>query len=248
MPGASAPWPSVTTVIPAFNAEAFLGEAIESVFSQDYPDVEVIVVDDGSTDGTAELAECFSGVRLIGQRNQGPAAARNAAIAAARGELIALLDADDLMAPGRLRTQAGYLMSHPEAAGVIGLQENVFVGGVDPPQWIARHEARPEEDPNGNSLPINGDHAAPSLVARRRVYDTVGGYDPSYLYAEDVDWFLRVLETGMTIGTIDEVVLIRRFHGSNMTYDQGAMRQGVFRAFKGRIDRNRRRGSAPRPE
>jgi glycosyltransferase involved in cell wall biosynthesis len=240
--------PLVTTVIPAYNAERFLGEAIESSLEQDYPAQEVIVVDDGSEDRTAEVAEGYEGVRLMRQPNQGPAAARNTAIAAARGESIALLDADDRMASGRLRKQVGYLLEHPEAAVVLGLQELLMEPGVEVlPGWAGA--GRGPLDPSvGPPTPFSGAYAAATVVAWRTAYEAVGNYDVSLRYGEDVDWLLRVMEAGMTVGTFDEVVLLRRLHGENMTYDQEAMRHGLFAAFKRRIDRRRAAGSAPDSE
>ncbi|MBI4573499.1 MAG: glycosyltransferase family 2 protein, partial [candidate division NC10 bacterium] len=106
--------PLVSVILPVYNGERFLAAAIASILAQDYQPIEVIVVDDGSTDGTAAIARSFQGVRYLYQPNQGPAFARNAGIAVARGAFIAFLDADDLMVPTRLSVQAGYLLAHPE--------------------------------------------------------------------------------------------------------------------------------------
>src|SRR5690349_4969777 len=115
--------PLVSVVIAAYNTEAYIGEALESVLSQDWRPFEVIVVDDGSTDGTADVVKRFGRVRYIWQENAGPGAARNTAIAASDGDLIAITDSDDLVAPGRLSLQARYLIDHPEVDAVLGRQE-----------------------------------------------------------------------------------------------------------------------------
>jgi glycosyltransferase involved in cell wall biosynthesis len=91
--------PLVSVVTPVYNGEAFLRETLESIFAQDYEPFEVIVVDDGSTDGSAAIARSYPAARYIRQHNQGPAAARNAGIAAARGEFLAFVDADDVALP-----------------------------------------------------------------------------------------------------------------------------------------------------
>lgn len=104
---------SITAAIPAYNAERYLGQAIESVLAQTHPCAEIIVVDDGSSDGTAEVAAAFPGVRYIYQANQGDAGARNRAITEATGDLIAFLDADDVWKPEKLRLQAEMFRSKP---------------------------------------------------------------------------------------------------------------------------------------
>src|SRR3954468_8267905 len=95
----------VTVVIPVYNGERFLGEAIESALGETHQPVEVIVVDDGSTDGSAAVAESYPEARLLRAENGGPGAARNVGVAAARGEAVANLDADDLMVPERVERQ-----------------------------------------------------------------------------------------------------------------------------------------------
>jgi len=99
--------PLVSVVIPVYNAEPFLREALDSVLAQDYEPFEVIVVDDGSTDGSGTIARSYPEVRYLRQENQGPAVARNAGIAAAQGEFLAFFDADDVMLPNKLSVQVG---------------------------------------------------------------------------------------------------------------------------------------------
>jgi glycosyltransferase involved in cell wall biosynthesis len=245
--------PAVSTIVPAFNAERFLGEAIESVLAQDYRPHEVVVVDDGSTDGTAEVAAAFPEVQLIRQANLGPAAARNAAIEAASGELIALLDADDLMEPDRLETQVTYLLEHPEAAAVLGRQELLIESGVDPPRWATELPAMIESvGGKGMSerIPVLPDHPTPSMLARRSAFEQVGPYDTSFRLGEDVDWVIRAWECGLELAAVDDVVIRRRVHGANLTYDEAGCMRALLRMLKTRIERGRRggTGSAALPE
>jgi glycosyltransferase involved in cell wall biosynthesis len=110
---------TLSAVIPAYNAEAWLGQAIESALAQEEVALEVVVVDDGSTDGTAEVLATFGDrIRLVRQANRGLPAARNAGIAAARGDLVAFLDADDTWEPSKSRRQLAYLAAHP-ACGLV---------------------------------------------------------------------------------------------------------------------------------
>ena len=107
--------PLVTVVVPAYNSSAFLRQAVDSALGQTYPFVEVIVVDDGSTDGTTEVVAGYgSKIVFIHQRNAGVAAARNTALRVARGELVAYLDADDVWDPDKVRRQVEFLAAHPE--------------------------------------------------------------------------------------------------------------------------------------
>jgi len=229
--------PLVSTIVPVFNGERFLGEAIESALAQDHRPHEVVVVDDASTDGTAGVAAGFPGVKLIQlETNSGPAAARNAAIAASSGEFIALFDADDLMAPRRLTTQVGYLVEHPDAAGVLGREALAVEPGVERPRLNALVEPGnepPQTETDPRYYPVG------TLVARRAAYEQVGPFDESFRIAEDVDWMLRAKDMGLQIGLIDEVVHYRRFHGDNLTYDWQAARKATLRAFKRRIERKR---------
>ena len=115
--------PLVSVVMAAYNAEEFIRPALESLFAQDWDPFETIVVDDGSSDATAEIAESFSRVNCIRQENGGAAAARNAGAAAANGEFVANFDSDDLLPPTRLTDQVSYLIAHPEVGCVFGRQE-----------------------------------------------------------------------------------------------------------------------------
>ena len=106
--------PRVSVIIPAYNADRYIAEAINSIFSQSYQDYEIIVVDDGSTDSTPEILQSYgSRIHSISQTNGGMAAARNLGIAAAKGELIALLDHDDIFLPDKLPAQVACFDSHP---------------------------------------------------------------------------------------------------------------------------------------
>ena len=222
--------PAVTTIIPVYNGERFLGEAIETSLSQDYEPHDVIVIDDGSTDGTAEVAARYP-VRLLQQENAGVAAARNAGIAAAGGELIALLDADDRSAPGRITAQAEILAANPDAACVLGL-ETVFVEeGITEPHWISVLPRR--ED--GTSIaypPATG-------LYRRETLLRFGGFDPEMRMGEDGDLVLRLKDAGLEVICADLPAVERRMHGANLTANEAELRVGLANVLKRRIDRKR---------
>ena len=220
--------PLVSVVIPVFNGERFLREAVESVLAQQYSHLEIIVVDDGSTDGTASVARSLSEtVRYFYQTNQGPAAARNRGIEQAQGSLIAFADADDLWPADKLALQLPYLIKTPAIDIVLGRIQQVMVSGPTQAQEPA--------------FSVN----LGSAVIRRSVFERVGLFDETMRYSEDVDWFMRAREGGATIVTIDAVTLFYRQHEENMTRGKSAAELNVLKALKKSLDRRREQtGSA----
>ena len=221
--------PLVTVVVAVHNGERFLRPALESLYDQDYEPFEVVFVDDGSTDGSAAIARAFPGIRYVHQENQGLAAARNTGLSLARGQLLAYLDDDDLIPPYKLRRQAEYLVANPEVGCVLGRQEIMLEPGVDPPEWLTRD-------------PVFGDlDGVPfvSAMIRTQLLRDVGGFDPSFRFAEDRDLFVRLRERGVRIEVIPEVLLYRRFHGENMNFRMRPDKHPLLRSLKAKIDRER---------
>jgi glycosyltransferase involved in cell wall biosynthesis len=233
------PRPLVSVIIPAYDGERFIAEALDSALGQSWEPVEVIVVDDGSSDRTAEIAGAYPEVQLIRQANAGPAAARNTGIRAASGELICRLDQDDLMPADRLETQAGYLLSHPEVGGVLGREELLVEPGIEPPLW-ARAQRLPRPGQPGGEPNRDPIYPPSTLVARRWAFERIGLFSEQVHWSDDVDWVFRARDRGLRIATVDQVVLIHRLHGGNLTYDTATQMSGLARALKGRIDRHRR--------
>jgi glycosyltransferase involved in cell wall biosynthesis len=223
----------VTVIVAAYNGERFLSQALESVFSQEYDSFEVVFVDDGSTDGTGEIAQSFP-VRYLHQENQGLPAARNAALRVARGEFVAFADDDDLLPPSKLTVQARFLSEHPETGCVLGRQEWIVEDGVQAPEL--------KRDPIFGEL---GGIQLVSAMFRRAVLDGLGGFDPTYRYAEDRDLFVRMRERGVEIEVLPGVVLHKRLHGSNMTMNQPESHP-LLRSLKEKLERERKAGSSVR--
>lgn len=199
--------PLVSIIIPVYNGEAFLAKTLQSVFAQDYRPIEVIVVDDGSTDRTAEIAQSFSNVRYIYQPNQGPAYARNQGIAAAQGDLLAFLDADDTWLVEKISAQVNYLEEHPHIGFVVTHMHVELEPGAEwPPNFNRQHY---EKDPPC-MLPS-------ALVVRKEVMQQIGVFDVRYRHANDSDWFLRARDAGVPMGIIPRVLLIKRMHSSNLS-------------------------------
>jgi glycosyltransferase involved in cell wall biosynthesis len=215
--------PLVSVVIPVFNGERFLREAVQSVLDQQYAPLEIIIVDDGSTDGTATVARSLPAtVRYLHQPNQGPAAARNRGIEQAQGGLIAFADADDLWPPAKLELQLPYLISDPGVEIVMGRVQLLSETGL-----------------TESAFSVNLGCA----VIRKSVFDRVGLFDETMRYSEDVDWFMRARESGAAIMTIDAVTLFYRQHEQNMTRGKSTSELNVLKALKRSLDRRRERAS-----
>jgi glycosyltransferase involved in cell wall biosynthesis len=230
------PDPLVTVVVPAFEAGGFLAASLASVLAQDWRPLEALVVDDGSTDGTAAVADAIAGqapeVRLVRRpRNGGAAAARNAALALARGDLVTFLDADDRMTPGRLAFQVRFLAEHPDADVVVGAQAVEVDPGVEPPGWM---RLPPERRPR---------HYPMSMMARRAAFDTVGPFDAALRVGSDADWLFRASAAGVRIALVDRVLVHRRLHGRNLTYRSEDLRRALLGSLRRRIARPGRAGA-----
>jgi glycosyltransferase involved in cell wall biosynthesis len=197
--------PLATIVIAAYNAEAFVGKAIESALAQSYEPLEVVVVDDGSTDSTGDVVRSYDRVRYVHQENRGPSAARNRGLEEAEGVFVGFLDADDEALPAKMTLQVGYLLEHPEVGCTLGRQEVSFEG-EGAPDWISTD-------------PVYGDFAGiplMSLVARRST----------------------LLERGIVVEVVPEVVLRRLFHGENLSFERTGSHP-ILRSLKAKLDRTR---------
>lgn len=216
---------SVSVVIPAYNAAAFLAEAVASALGQSRPPLEVIVIDDGSTDGSPAIARGVgSRVRVISQENRGAAAARNRGIEAASGEWIAFLDADDLWVPTKLEEQLAFLESHAECAAVYAQMVNFSAdrGTAGLPQPDVVHSGWLFD-----RLLVENFVPLPSLVVSAEALRLVGGFDDSLATAEDTNLLLR-LALRHQIGGLARPLLRRRLHGSNLS-DRGDVEVGTLK-------------------
>jgi glycosyltransferase involved in cell wall biosynthesis len=235
-------WPKVSVVVPAYNAETYLREALESTLVQTVPAHEIIVVNDGSTDGTGALADEYARVhphvQVIHRENGGPAAARNAAIAAATGEFLTFLDADDAMVPSRIESQVGYLLTHPDTDIVIGSVERISEGDVEVHVEFLRHEQIAEDRAKGINLMV--------MTARASVFAMLGAFDPSYRLSEDWQWLLRAHTREVTVAFVPRREGRRRLHEKNISNAVDDVRHQMFRALRDHIREQRGEGEPPR--
>ncbi|MGH7570391.1 MAG: dTDP-4-dehydrorhamnose reductase, partial [Gemmatimonadota bacterium] len=199
--------PLVSCIIPAFNGAAFLGPALDSIRGQTYPTLEIIVVDDGSSDGTADLVSKYGhGVRYVWQENAGPAAACNHGMRRSRGRFFAFLEQDDLWHPRKVELQMQALEGTP-IDYCVTMIENFL---EDAP---AAHETRLPATRTG---PLPG-YVTQTLLAPRSTFRRVGPFDTERRFSHGTEWFLRARARGLRGELIHEVLVRRRIHGANVS-------------------------------
>jgi glycosyltransferase involved in cell wall biosynthesis len=222
--------PLISCIVPVFNGERYLTEALESILKQTYRPLEIIVVDDGSTDGTRALVASYGDqVRYLWQPNSGPATARNQGLSAASGEFVAFLDADDLWHPEKLERQLSRFEARPELDVCVTHVQNF---------WIP--ELRQEEahfHSHRFSQPLPG-YCTQALLARRAFFDTAGLFRNQLRAVDDTDWFLRAAEQGAVMECMPNVLVYRRLHHTNLSRTPLAY-SVLLEVVKASLDRRR---------
>lgn len=201
--------PGVSCVIPTHNGERYLALSIRSVLEQTHPVSDIIVVDDGSTDGSARIIDSFGPpVRRVSVSRGGPAAARNRGTAESRSDFIAFLDHDDLWHPRKIERQRAAFRRNP-SLDLCLTDVEIFWG----PEMTAARD-RYADLPRATRVP---GYATISLLARRAAFDTVGPLDETLWYADAVDWFLRAERLGLKSKIIPDLLVRHRMHANNLT-------------------------------
>lgn len=204
--------PLISVIIPVYNGAAFLADAIASVRVQTYRPIELIVVDDGSTDQTAQVVQALGAdLCYLYQPNQGPAAARNQGLALAQGELIAFLDADDLWPADKLTQQAACLMADEQVQVVWGNTQMCSY-------------------PSDAALPLAPSRAPllGSLLCRRTIFQQIGGFEPTLRLGEDIDWLRRLAAAGIAVQLSPHLALLYRMRPGSLTYGRPLQTLGWF--------------------
>jgi glycosyltransferase involved in cell wall biosynthesis len=221
--------PFVSVVIPTYNYGRFVTAAVDSVLAQTFPAGEIIVVDDGSTDDTAERLRPYGDrIRYIRQENQGLPAARNTGIRAARGELIALLDSDDLWHPRKLELQVRHLAASPDtglvaADSVPGLEQGWPEVGTDAPL--------PFQSFSVEDILVRSRFGPSGVLVRKECFDTVGLFDPALRSAEDRDMWLRIAARFRVV-KLAVPLWWYRLHGGNMSAAAARMEENEMKVLR----------------
>jgi glycosyltransferase involved in cell wall biosynthesis len=224
---------SVSVVVPVYNRERYLRESLDSVLTQGAVVSEIVVVDDGSTDGSVAVAESYGPpVRCVVQKNAGAASARNRGVQQATGEYIAFLDSDDIWMPGKLAAQLRAFADKPELDIVFGETEQFISPELD-------EETRRRLQCPAGAMP---GYLVGAMLAKRTVFDRVGSFDTQWHVGEFIDWYVRARETGIRSAMLPVLVLRRRLHGTNTMITQRDSQRDYLRIVKASLDRRR---SAP---
>lgn len=238
--------PTISVVIPAFNAARYVDACLDSVFSQsgDFK-LEVIVVDDGSTDDTVRCLERRPGVRLHRQAQRGPSAARNIGIAMAIGEYVAFLDVDDLWPPGSLNTRFSLMTRYPDAGLAFGdcrqfdeagpHPDTVFgEGGYDPSRF-----GHQERVPRAYAqLFENNFITTGSVLAKTALLKELGGFDENLRFVEDMDLWLRIAARYPIVYS-SQICLLRRLHDQNTSRNAEEMSYAYLKVLERQTQVNR---------
>ncbi len=221
--------PLISVVIPSYNHAHFIGEAIASALAQNYARIEVIVVNDGSSDDTAKVAARFPEVRYVEQPNRGLAAARNAGLALCRGELVVFLDADDRLLPGALDTGMRAIAGHPAAGFAAGYSRFVSRDGTALP--TDQPPRTPGEDPYIYLLRRNRIRNPAIVIFRREVVERAGGFSSDVNACADYDLYLRISRSWPVVFH-NHVVADYRKHGENMSDNAALMLRQLLRVMR----------------
>jgi glycosyltransferase involved in cell wall biosynthesis len=224
----------ISCIIPCYNAERFLGEAIESILAQTLLPAEIVVVDDGSTDGSAAVAAQFAGrVSYLRQENAGPAAARNAGLDATRGDFVAFLDADDCWHPQKLQRQAERFAESPRIDSCVTHLTPVWEDEVRHEQAALQGHVRTADSVPG--------YVMQTLLARRSAFERAGKLDSALRFGEDTEWFSRARDLGVVLELLPDALVYRRFHAHNLTRIRGnaKLKSSLLDIVQGSLERRR---------
>jgi hypothetical protein len=228
VPDSSGARPLVSAIIPVYNGERFIEDAVNNVLAQNYPSLEIIVVDDGSTDGTGEIVNKLpADIRYFKQKNEGPAAARDRGIRDASGEFLVFLDVDDLWPENNLNILVDNMLQEPEVQVITGYA-----------QLMQKNSVTGEYDLDGNPMESFKNYIG-AAIYRKTVFSKVGLFDPSLKFGEDTDWYMRADELKVNMKRLEEITLFVRRHGENMTQGKNLVELGALRVRKKSLDRMR---------
>ncbi len=219
----------ISVIIPVYNGERYLAETIDSVLAQTHQPFEVIIIDDGSIDNTADIARSYQNLRYMYQTNQGLGAARNAGIVAAQGEFIAFLDADDLWTKNKNELQMTAFHANPHADIVTGYVKQFYSPEMDESE---RKKIRCTDE----LLP---GHLMQAMLIKREAFFRVGLFETQWVVGTDMSWYLRAMEKGLSMIILPDLVLLRRLHKQNKGIIKRSFINQRVQILKAALDRHR---------
>ena len=222
--------PLISVIVPVFNGERYLAEALRSIEKQTYPHIEIIVVNDGSFDETMSVIKSFPSVISLSQPHSGLSAALNNGIQNSKGHFFAFLDADDIWVKDKLSNQMKIFMEDP---GI----EAVF-GHIVP--FICSKEIMDAE--GGNPIPKMPGYCKGSMLIKKKSFFRIGFFDTSWEIGDFIDWYKRAKEKDLKTALIPEVVMKRRIHSRNMSSSKKQRGKDYIRILKAALDRSRNKG------
>lgn len=197
--------PTVSVIIPVYNGEAFLDQCIESIINQSMTPHQILIIDDGSTDGSKEIAQGYSNIEYVHQKNLGVASARNLGLSMATGEFVAFIDQDDFWNKEALAQRLSYVEAHNDARVVLGKQYWFLDGLKEKPSWVKSEQM--DHDLNGFLMGC--------ALLKKDLFDEFGIFDTSFRFCSDFDWFFRLKDGGVAFHQIEQTILNKRIHAKN---------------------------------
>ncbi len=217
--------PLISCIMPTRNGERYIAAALESILAQPWRPLEIIVIDDGSTDRSGEIAAGFGAlVRVVRHPVANPVLARNRGMELAAGEFFCFLDHDDLFAPTKLELQMTAFTQAPELDVCVGMIQRFQQSSAG---------TEPLGDPVAGYLTI-------AMLARRQVFERVGPFNPENFHSDSAEWFLRARSFGVSVRLLPEILVYHREHDSNRSLTFGDRSRGEFlRLIKSKLDAER---------
>lgn len=226
-------YPLVSVIIPVYNRDRYLAEAIESVLYQSYPAIELIVVDDGSSDRSAEVAQRYP-LTYVYQSNQGISAARNAGVALAKGKFIAFLDSDDIWVMNKLSKQIEFFAADPDLEAAFGHAQQFYSPELD-------ESLRQQIKCHAQPIPA---YLATAMLIKHEAFLRIGPYDTNLRTSIDINWYILAIENKLRHLMLPDVVYYRRLHATNNGLVEHQHRNHFLHLLKAKLDRQRAQQSA----
>jgi glycosyltransferase involved in cell wall biosynthesis len=222
----------VSCIVPVFNGERYLGETLDSILAQTYRPIEILVVDDGSTDKSPDVVASYGeAVQYLRQANAGQATARNLGVRACRGEFVTFLDADDLWHSEKLTRQLARFAERPELDFCLTHVQNFWEAELEQEAEMYQGHARGQPMPG---------YVTGTIAAKRLLFERIGLFDTSLGHTDKTEWFLRADASGAVKELLPDVLMYRRMHAGNRSRVLAARsRDEYLRLLKATLDRRR---------